>query len=99
MEGPSSLTKQFLCFFAGLVIGIFAITWTIPPRKTELMEMMDVNGNVRVTSNLTKTIVASTTSDPVQSKICTLGNITINKENLAEFYDEFYKYYALNNEW
>lgn len=93
------LTRQFLCFLAGFFIGIFAIISSVSDRKTPIVGMIEVDKGMRVTSNLTKTAAVLTTSDPVQPKACPTEKIIINEDNLAEFYDEFYKYYALKNQW
>lgn len=99
MEDSSALTRQFLCFLAGFILGIFVIMWSVPYRQGQLMEMMEASCAIRLTSNITRTAVVSNASDSIKSNICLPEKFNITKENLAEFYDEFYKYYALNNEW
>jgi hypothetical protein len=80
--------RSFQYLFLGFSIGVIFTLWLLPHGQVEI-----------TTETITTTSVVSSFSGTAQSKINSSTRFTIDYGNIAQFYEEFYRYYELNKEW
>jgi hypothetical protein len=94
--------RSFPSTFLGFSIGIiftFCLLSISPMLIAVPTKITTTTTRTIKTTATTVTGVTSTLSDSVQKEASPPANLTITDENVARFYNEFYRYYELKREW
>jgi len=82
------ISKLFPLIFLGFSIGIIFTVWLLPHWQVEITAV-----------TITTTSLVSSFSRTAQPKTNSSASFTVDNGNIAQFYEEFYRYYKLNKEW
>lgn len=89
MESSSlSSTKSVLWAIIGFCLGSVFTFYIISDSRRRIINVSHIN------SSINPTVLPS-----IRVNNSSSTKIVLDKTNLAEYYEEFYRYYAFNNEW
>jgi len=97
--GSDSKRLIFACLLSFISGILFSSHLLSSPKQQQTFQI----DSIHVKDKDKPIIVNSTTIESISIQIqnCSLAtlNLTLDKENIEQFYEEYYKYYELNKEW